>query len=156
MYTANENELLELRKKAVRVRKNIVRMVRAGGQGHGGGALSAADILTALYFKVMRSEPKDPKWAKRDRFVLSAGHKCLALYATLAEKGFFGKEILDTYGQLNCKIPGHPNMHKLPGVETKHRSARTWPRDRRRHGARFQDGRFRLEGVRRHGRRRTG
>jgi transketolase len=83
-----------------------------------GGALSSADILTALYFNLMNVDPENPTWTQRDRFVLSAGHKCLVLYAALAEKGFFDKSVLDTYGALDSKIPGHPNMHKLPGVET--------------------------------------
>jgi transketolase len=66
----------------------------------------------------MRVDPKNPAWRERDRFVLSAGHKCLALYAALAEKGFFDAGVLDTYGALGSKLPGHPDMHKLPGVET--------------------------------------
>jgi transketolase len=66
----------------------------------------------------MRVDPQNPDWPQRDRFVLSAGHKCLALYATLAEKGFFSHEILDTYGALGSKLGGHPDMYKVPGVET--------------------------------------
>jgi transketolase len=66
----------------------------------------------------MRVDPQKPDWPKRDRFVLSAGHKCLALYGTLAQKGFFEKSLLDTYGELCTKLGGHPDMHKLPGVET--------------------------------------
>jgi transketolase len=75
------------------------------------------DIVTALYFDKMNIRPDDPKWADRDRFLLSAGHKCMVQYAVLAERGFFDKEVLDTYGQLGSHIPGHPDMHKLPGVE---------------------------------------
>ena len=74
--------------------------------------------MTALYFNILNVDPKNPKWPLRDRFVLSAGHKCLVLYSALAEKGFFDKSVLDTYGDLDSIIPGHPNMHKLPGVET--------------------------------------
>ena len=111
-------EEIELKKFAVAIRKNVLRMIRAGRAGHVGGAFSAADILTALYFKIMRVDPQKPDWPKRDRFVLSAGHKCLALYGTLAEKGFFEKSLLDTYGELCTKLGGHPDMHKLPGVET--------------------------------------
>jgi transketolase len=66
----------------------------------------------------MRVDPQNPKWEDRDRLVLSAGHKCLGLYAALAEKGYFDKAILDTYGHLKSRLPGHPDMHKLPGVET--------------------------------------
>jgi len=113
----NEEEK-HLKRVALNIRKNVLRMIKAGKAGHVGGALSSADIMAVLYFKVLRVDPENPKWPKRDRFVLSAGHKCLALYATLAEKGFFDKSILDTYGALNSKLPGHPDMYKLPGVET--------------------------------------
>ena len=92
--------------------------MKAGRAGHIGGALSAVDILTALYFKIMRVDPQNPHWPQRDRFVLSAGHKCLALYATLAEKGFFNHAVLDTYGALCSRLGGHPDMYKVPGVET--------------------------------------
>ena len=74
--------------------------------------------MTALYFNLLNIDPGNPNWPQRDRFVLSAGHKCLVLYAALAERGFFDKSVLDTYGALDSTIPGHPNMHKLPGVET--------------------------------------
>jgi transketolase len=108
----------ELRIWALRIRKGVIRLLRAGQGGHVGGALSIADILSCLYFKIMRVDPMNPQWEGRDRFVLSAGHKCLALYAVLAEKGFFDAELLDTYGSLGSKLPGHPDMHKLPGIET--------------------------------------
>ncbi|HLN21141.1 MAG TPA: transketolase [Bacteroidales bacterium] len=114
----NKNELLQLESTALSIRRNILRLIKAGQTGHVGGALSSVEIVTALYFKLMNVDPKNPKWNKRDRFVLSAGHKCLVLYAALAEKGFFDKSVLDTYGALDSKLPGHPNMHKLPGVET--------------------------------------
>jgi transketolase len=118
MKTHDQSELLELKRRAVAVRKNILRMIKASKAGHAGGALSATDILTALYFSVMKVDEKNPKWEDRDRFVLSAGHKCLVLYSVLAEKGFFDKNILDTYGSIKSKLPGHPDMHKLPGVES--------------------------------------
>lgn len=92
-------------------------MLRAGRAGHVGGAFSAMDILTALYFYKMTTDPNNPKMPERDRFILSAGHKCLSQYAALAEKGYFPKEVLDTYGSLGTKIPGHPDMYKLPGIE---------------------------------------
>ncbi len=114
---ADKLRVLELELAAARSRMNLLRMVRAGGHGHVGGALSAMDIVTALYFDTMNVDPSDPKQPDRDRFLLSAGHKCLAQYAVLAERGFFDKEILDTYGLLASKIPGHPDMYKLPGVE---------------------------------------
>lgn len=114
---ADKKRVAGLKLTAAKCRQNVLRMVRAGGHGHVGGALSSIDIVTALYFDKMKVDPADPKMENRDRFLLSAGHKCLAQYAVLAEKGFFGKDILDTYGKLASKIPGHPDMHKLPGVE---------------------------------------
>lgn len=110
-------DIKELELIAARCRRKVVRMVESSGCGHLGGALSCLDIIVALYFRFMNIDPLDPKLVDRDRFVLSAGHKCMAQYAVLAEKGFFDEKILDTYGQLNSKIPGHPDMHKLPGVE---------------------------------------
>lgn len=113
-----DKELLDsLAAHAAACRRHVLRMVKASGCGHLGGALSCLDILTALYFRVMKCDPKNPSLPERDRFVLSAGHKCMALYAALAEKGYFDMSVLDTYGSLNSKIPGHPDMHKLPGVE---------------------------------------
>ena len=111
-------EILKLKFTALKIRRNILRLIKAGGAGHVGGALSSVEILTALYFNLLNIDPANPKWPVRDRFVLSAGHKCLVLYAALAERGFFDSSILDTYGDLDSPIPGHPNMHKLPGVET--------------------------------------
>jgi transketolase len=92
-------------------------MVRSGGAGHMGGAMSCIDMVTALYFHTMNVDPKYPQKPDRDRFILSAGHKCMAQYAVLAERGFFAKSLLDTYGKLGTKLPGHPDMHTLPGVE---------------------------------------
>jgi transketolase len=118
MKKLSKDEKKALEKIAVQNRKNVLRLMKAGRMGHIGGALSAIDIITALYFNIMRVDPQNPDWPQRDRFVLSAGHKCLALYATLAEKGFFSHKILDTYGALGSKLGGHPDMHKVPGVET--------------------------------------
>ncbi len=118
MYALTDKEELDLKQKALQIRKNVLRLIKAGKSGHVGGALSSADIIAALYFKLMRVDPKNPSWRERDRFVLSAGHKCLALYAALAESGYFDVSVLDTYGDLGSKLPGHPDMHKLPGIET--------------------------------------
>lgn len=107
----------ELELAAAKSRRNVLRMVEASHHGHLGGAMSCLDIVTALYFHKMNVRPEDPKWADRDRFLLSAGHKCMVQYAVLAERGYFDKSVLDTYGGLKTKIPGHPDMHKLPGVE---------------------------------------
>ncbi len=112
-----EKEMTRLKLQATQCRLNVLRMLRASHHGHIGGAFSAMDIVTALYFYKMRLDPKRPDMENRDRFVLSAGHKCLCQYSALAERGYFPKEILDTYGSLDSKIPGHPDMHKLPGIE---------------------------------------
>jgi transketolase len=113
-----KEELFELERVALEIRRNILRLIKAGEAGHVGGALSAVEVVTALYFKLLNVDPRNPKLPERDRFVLSAGHKCLVLYAALAERGFFDKSLLDTYGALDSRLPGHPNMHKLPGVES--------------------------------------
>jgi transketolase len=111
-------EEIKLKKIAVQIRKDVLRTIKAGGAGHIGGALSCTDILAVLYFNILRVDSQNPTWPERDRFILSAGHKCLALYATLAEKGFYDKSLLDTYGALCTKLGGHPDMHKLPGIES--------------------------------------
>jgi transketolase len=114
----DSKEILKLEFIALNIRRNILRLIKAGQAGHVGGALSSVEIVTALYFNLLNIDPANPKWPQRDRFVLSAGHKCLVLYAALAERGFFDVSVLDTYGALDARIPGHPNMHKLPGIET--------------------------------------
>lgn len=118
MHTLSQDEKRFLERKALGARKNVLRLITAGKSGHVGGALSIIDTITALYFKIMKVDPQNPKDENRDRFVLSAGHKCLAIYSVLAEAGFFEKELLDTYGQLGSKLPGHPDMHKIPGLES--------------------------------------
>lgn len=110
-------KIAELKLAAAKCRVNVLRCVKAGGHGHIGGAFSAIDVVTALYFDKMNIDPADQKKEDRDRFLLSAGHKCLCQYAVLAERGYFDKAILDTYGALGTRIPGHPNMSELPGVE---------------------------------------
>ena len=117
MSTLNPEEKAKLEAAALGIRKDIVRMIRAGGAGHMGGAMSCADILAALYFSILRIDPAKPEWPDRDRMVLSAGHKCMALYAALRQRGYFDEALLDTYGSLGSRLPGHPVMQKLPGVE---------------------------------------
>lgn len=117
MYTLTDEERMGLEHKALQLREKILRMIKAGHSGHVGGAMSIVEIITALYFRIMCVDPDNPEWEGRDRLILSAGHKCLALYAALAEKGFFDESLLDTYGSLGSRLPGHPDMHKLPGVE---------------------------------------
>lgn len=107
----------QLKLHAAVARRLVIRMIRAGGAGHVGGALSSIDIVTALYFAEMNVDPADPSRADRDRFLLSAGHKALSQYAVLACRGFIPAEWLDTYGAVGSKLGGHPDMHKVPGVE---------------------------------------
>ncbi|RIV34574.1 transketolase [Micromonospora radicis] len=106
-----------LRVEAAHARLLVLRMLRAGGSGHLGGVLSCIDIVTALYFRALRVDPTHPEAPTRDRFLLSAGHKAMAQYAVLARRGFFPESWLDSYGGLGSRLAGHPDMHKLPGVE---------------------------------------
>ena len=106
-----------LKEQAKQIRRDIVNMVGAAKSGHPGGSLSAAEILTYLYFEEMNVKPEDPKWADRDRFVLSKGHAAPVLYATLAHKGFFPVEELSTLRKLGSHLQGHPDMKKVPGVD---------------------------------------
>ena len=108
---------LELKRIANDVRLGIVDSVYAAGCGHPGGSLSIADILTYLYFEEMNVDPKDPKKQDRDRFVLSKGHTAPALYAVLAQKGYFPKEDLKTLRQIDSHLQGHPDMKGTPGVD---------------------------------------
>ena len=110
-------DLAEVRRRATRLRQHIVRVSHQSQTGHVGTALSCADIVAALYFGVMRVDPANPLWPDRDRFILSKGHGCAALYAALAERGFFPIEELDTFRRLGSRLQGHPDMSKLPGVE---------------------------------------
>jgi len=107
----------ELESIAKRVRRNTVRMIYQAGSGHPGGSLSAADILVALYFHVMKHDPKKPGWSDRDRFVLSKGHGAPALYAVLAEAGYFSADELETLRKMGSRLQGHPCMRKTPGIE---------------------------------------
>ena len=107
----------ELRQIANEVRKGILTGVHAAKSGHPGGSLGAADIMTYLYFEEMSVNPADPRWADRDRFVLSKGHCAPGLYAVLAEKGFFAKEELATLRHIGSILQGHPNMNDTPGVD---------------------------------------
>ena len=108
---------LELQKVANEVRKGIVTSVHAAKAGHPGGSLSAADIFTYLYFEEMNVDPKDPKKADRDRFVLSKGHTAPGLYSALAQKGYFPVEDLETLRHLGSYLQGHPDMKHIPGVD---------------------------------------
>ncbi len=108
---------LELQKTANEVRKGIVTAVHSAKAGHPGGSLSAADVFTYLYFEEMNIDPKDPKKADRDRFVLSKGHTAPGLYSTLANRGYFPVEDLTTLRHLGSYLQGHPDMKHIPGVD---------------------------------------
>ena len=108
---------LELSKIANEVRKGVIKSTHAAKSGHPGGSLSVTDIMTYLYFEEMNVDPKNPQWADRDRLVLSKGHVAPALYATLAEKGFFPKEDLLTLRHVGSYLQGHPDMKGIPGVD---------------------------------------
>ncbi|MEW6171505.1 MAG: transketolase [Bacillota bacterium] len=107
----------ELERKACAIRQDVIRMLAAAGSGHPGGSLSAVEILTALYFHVLRVDPRQPGDPERDRFILSKGHAAPALYATLAERGFFPLSWLEDLRRLGSPLQGHPDMRKVPGVE---------------------------------------
>lgn len=108
---------LELMKTANEIRKGIVTALHSAKAGHPGGSLSATEIFTYLYFEEMNVDPKDPKKADRDRFVLSKGHTAPGLYSTLAQKGFFPREDLVTLRHTGSYLQGHPDMKHIPGVD---------------------------------------
>jgi len=102
---------------AAKVRIDVVRAIHNAGSGHPGGSLSAADIVTALYFKEMNIDPAEPKKADRDKFILSKGHAGPVQYAALAERGYYPVEDMMSLRKMGSTFQGHPNMHKVPGVE---------------------------------------
>jgi len=110
-------ELLELKKTCNSVRCGILDLTFFGGSSHLGGSLSAVELLVALYFKVMRIDPQKPQMPERDRFILSKGHAAPALYAVMAERGFFPKEELKTFCKNGTRLQQHIDMHKLPGID---------------------------------------
>ena len=110
-------DIEELKRISKNIRMSIIEEVYNGKSGHPGGALSCADILTVLYFNQMNINPDDPKSPSRDRFVLSKGHASPALYAVLAERGYFDKEKLKTFRKIDSTLQGHPDMKKIPGVD---------------------------------------
>jgi len=107
----------ELQNIAKKLRRNIVTMIGQSGSGHPGGSLSAVEILTTLYFRIMRHQPDNPHWPERDRFILSKGHAAPVLYATLAECGYFPMEELATLRRFGSRLQGHTDVKRTPGVE---------------------------------------
>ncbi len=112
-----KNQLAWLKTKAANIRLGILEGVHAANSGHPGGSLSIAELLSYLYFAEMNVKPEDPKWEDRDRFVLSKGHTAPALYAVLAEKGYFSPDALPTLRQTDSFLQGHPDMKITPGVD---------------------------------------
>ena len=112
-----QDEKKQLKIAACKVRLGIIEGVYAAKSGHPGGSLSAADVLTYLYFKHMNIDPQNPRWEKRDRFVLSKGHAAPALYSVLANRGFFPVDELKTLRHIGSRLQGHPNMNLTPGVD---------------------------------------
>ncbi len=119
MYRRNihKRDISFLKKQAKLIRVEILKMLTLAGSGHTGGSLSAADIVTALYFSKMRHKPDDPGWRERDRFILSKGHAAPLLYAVLAMAGYFDTTALKTLRKLGSPLQGHPCSRVLPGVE---------------------------------------
>ena len=113
----NEEKKSFLAEKARQIRLGALTAIHSAGAGHPGGALSIAEILSYLYFEEMNIDPKDPQKADRDRFVLSKGHASAALYAVLAERGFFDKSLLPTFRKNGSILQGHPDMKHIPGVD---------------------------------------
>lgn len=107
----------ELEKQCIELKKKVVTMIYKAQSGHPGGSLSAADFVTASYFREMNLDPKNPKWEDRDRFILSKGHVCPIQYAALATLGYFDESELDTLRKENSKLQGHPDMKKCPGID---------------------------------------
>jgi len=105
-----------LKNKTIQIRKELLQMIFNAKTGHTGGSLSSVDILVALYYEMMKIDPKNPKWKSRDRFVLSKGHSVEGYYTILADLGFFLKDELNNYCKFNSRLIGHPSV-KVPGVE---------------------------------------
>jgi transketolase len=118
MYYLSDEEVTCLEERANAIRQSIIEMLVAAGSGHTAGPLDMADVFAALYFHVMQHDPKNPTWEGRDRLVLSAGHICPVLYATMAHAGYFPVEELMTLRKFGSRLQGHPHRTALPGVET--------------------------------------
>ena len=110
-------DVVAIEKMAHKIRRHIIETCIKHGDGHAGPSLSCTDIVATLYGAVMNHDPKNPKMQERDRFIMSAGHKCLALYGVLIESGYVDASVLDEYNKLNSHVPSHPDMKKLNGVE---------------------------------------
>ena len=114
----SDHDIHKLEEKAVLIREDIIKMLLEAGSGHSAGPLGMADVFTALYFNVLNHDPAKPDWEDRDRLVLSNGHICPVLYATLAHAGYFPVSELKTLRKLGTRLQGHPHRSALPGLET--------------------------------------
>lgn len=114
----SDEKILILKKQAKEIRKSIIRMLYEAGSGHTAGPLGMADIFTLLYFHLLKHDPKNPKWEERDRLVLSNGHICPVLYATMAHAGYFPINELQTLRKFGSRLQGHPDRKFLPYLET--------------------------------------
>jgi transketolase len=112
-----ETDIGKLEDLARTIRRDIVTMIHLSGDGHPGPALSVADIVTALYFGIMRVDPSQPQWKDRDRMILSKGHACPAVYAALARKGYFSPDVYPTLRHIDSILQGHPDVQKTPGID---------------------------------------
>ena len=117
MKTITPEKIAELEEIARQLRMDSLTLIHRRGAGHPGGALSAAEIMAALYFHVMHIDPANPAWEQRDRFILSKGHASAVLYSALTRRGFFSFSELDHWGEVDCPHQGHPDRLKTPGVE---------------------------------------
>lgn len=118
MSTLTDSKIIELRKKANDIRESIISMLVEAGSGHTAGPLGMADIFALLYFHILRHEPKNPSWAERDRLVLSNGHICPVMYATMAHAGYMPIEELKTLRKFGSRLQGHPHREFMPWLET--------------------------------------
>ncbi len=118
IHMTDSTDFSELTSLARRGRWHVLQTVSASGAGHVGGPMSAMDLLIALFFRVMAVRPEEPHWPDRDRFIMSKGHAAIGLYTAMALRGFFPVEELKTFDKGNSRLQGHPDMTKLPGVET--------------------------------------
>ena len=117
MQTITSEKITELEEISRQLRMDSLRFIHRRGAGHPGGALSAAEIMAALYFYILRIDPAHPGWEERDRFILSKGHASALLYSALARRGFFTFSELERWGEVDCPHQGHPDRLKTPGVE---------------------------------------
>ena len=118
MEAISESKIKQLELKANQIRESIIEMLLEAGSGHSAGPLGMADIFSALYFHVLKHDPKNPEWSGRDRFVLSNGHICPVQYAAMAHAGYFPISELKTLRKLGSRLQGHPHRGSLPGIET--------------------------------------